>query len=119
MKVKLEIALLAFAGAVVSMSAWAGVTADELVGTWRSPQSLDTYLVVTQTPNGLVMSEVHQNYHGGSRVENEPITLNNDRVDVGTWSLHYDNANKTLVSLIVPPSTYVVFSRVQQPAGTR
>ncbi|WP_157640020.1 hypothetical protein [Burkholderia ubonensis] len=50
MKEKLVIALLACAGTVASMSACAGVTADELVGTWKSPQSLDSYLVITQTP---------------------------------------------------------------------
>lgn len=119
MKKKLGIALLACAGAMASVSAWADVTADELVGTWKSPQSLDTYLVVTQTPKGLFMSEVHQNYHGGSRVENEPITLSRDRVDIGTWSLHYDEASKALVSLITPPNTYVIFARVQQPTGTQ
>ncbi|KVV07332.1 hypothetical protein [Burkholderia ubonensis] len=119
MKMKVATALLACVGTVTSMSAWAGVTAEELVGTWKSPQSLDTYLVVTQTPNGLVMSEVHQNYHGGSRVENEPITLHNNRLDIGTWSMRYDDVNKTLVSLITPPSTFVIFSRTPQPAGTR
>lgn len=117
MKKKLAVALLAGAGVMGSVSAWADVTADDLVGTWKSPQALDTYLVVTQTPRGLVMSEVHQNFHGGSRVENEPITLAKNRVAIGTWSFQYNAASKALVTLIAPPSTYVAFVRVQQPAG--
>lgn len=113
MKMKIAGALLATFSATASVPAWANVTAGELVGTWRSPQTVDTYLIITQTPKGLVMSEVHQNFHGADRVESEDIKIDKDRVDVGTWYFRYDETTKMLVTLIVPAHQVVAFARVQ------
>ena len=110
--------VIALAAMVSSSAAWAGVTPEALVGTWRSAQAVDTDVVITQTDKGLVLSEVHQNFHGGSRVENEPVTLAGNRVDIGTWNFVYDEGTRSLVTLIRPPSTYVSYQRVAPAART-
>lgn len=76
-----------------------GDTGQELIGTWKSPQAVDTYLRISNSPAGLVVTEVHQNVFGGGQTENRPATFDAAKgmLKVGTTVFHFDQGSQLLV----------------------
>ncbi|CAE6821158.1 hypothetical protein R70006_06203 [Paraburkholderia domus] len=102
MKKMFRTAVLACACASMSVSAMAADPAEKFLGNWRSPQVLDTWLKISETPKGLFVSEVHQNFFGGARVESKPATVSGDKLEVGTVAYHLDEVSGYLIYFMGP-----------------
>jgi hypothetical protein len=113
MKKNLGIALLVCVVAIASVPAMAArVTETELIGTWRSPEALDTYLEIAQTSTGLVMIEHHQKFDGSSIDYREKFAINTKgMIEAGTWSFQYDEKTATLATLFVGVNRVIGFHR--------
>ncbi|WP_321908251.1 hypothetical protein [Burkholderia cepacia] len=105
--------LILFAGSVALGAAFADSPGDEFVGTWTSPQMVDTTLKITRITNGFAVQETQQNTFGGAQVHGAAAQLvKPGMLHVnGATVYRYEKDGGRLV-IMVAPDTFAVFTRV-------
>lgn len=88
---------------------------DEFVGTWKSPQMVDTTIEIQRTETGYIVQERQQNVFGGAQVMSRTADLiRPGMLHVGGTSVYeYDKATGIMV-LTFGPSTAASFVRQPQ-----